>query len=612
MLLTYIENSRLIREEQSGKFDLECDILVAGLGTAGAFAAICAAREGCRVIGVEKSSAMGGMGTLACVWDYYYGSFGGEYESIDSYCREITERENYLPVGDPEICINGAVKQQVLESEAKKNGCRLIYEASICGVFIDGGDRVCGVRIFCDGKFTDIAAKVVIDSTGNAAVCRFAGCEFGRGRLFDNIYMKASKPVIALRGGNARGEWGMCGRIDGVSPEGISGAISKGLSVGNLSRSHFEGNGRVMFDGALLGVRESPNVITDRVYTLDDYRQGVEQTDILMYACGPLDNTNHDVAFEDAESQNYRILCNLTDYGFSLGVSREMMLPRGMDGIIVACRAIGVDHNLAGMLRMKKDMQKLGEAAAVLASESVKRGLPLRDTELSPVIKRLSETGCYNKENDKGLCFLQKQYIFTPRVLPCDAGGLMSSFASDEPGIGVWSYISGHAKVGQDELEEMLTSDIKSIRFGTALSLGITGDRKALPVLREMLCDCSPLSNIPDKVSSPWASFYPSDIQAMILLGRFADTESSEALLDTVRDGGKKRAEFFSKSNLRHSGAKPIQYFEYAAKAVLDISNAHGDISLKDELRHIISSSEVLKSDEYAESVGTLGKILFD
>ena len=404
----------------------------------------------------------------------------------------------------------------------------------------------------------------------------------------------------------------MCGRIDGVSPEGISGAISKGLSAGGLSRSHFEGDGRVLFDGALLGVRESPNVITDRVYTLEDYRRGVLQKDILMYACGPLDNTNHDVAFEDAESQNYRILCNLADYGFSLGVSREMMLPKGLDGIIVACRAIGVDHNLAGMLRMKKDMQKLGEAAAVLASESVNQGVSLRDTKLSHVIQRLSETGCYDKGDDLGLCFLRKQYIFTPRVLPCGVEELTASFASDEPGIGVWSYISGKAKVTQDEAAKLLASDEKSVRFGAALSLGITGDGESLPVLREMLCDCSPLSSIPDKVSSPWASFYPSDIQAIILLGRFADIESAKVLLDIVRDGGQKRAEFFAKKNLRHSGAKAVHYFEYAAKAILDISNAHGDISLKDELRRIISSSDVLKADGYADSVETLGNILFD
>ena len=603
MLLTYIENKRLIREEYSGKFDRECDILVVGLGTAGALAAICAAESGLHTIGVEKATAMGGMGTLACVWDYYYGSSGGEYEDIDRRSLEVTENEHYLPVGNPKICINGAVKQQLMESDAVRNGCRLIYDASVCGVFVGDGEKVCGVRVFHDGSFVDIGAKVVIDSTGNATVCRFAGCEFNSGRKFDNIHMNASKPTVALRRGCARGEWGMGGRIDGVSPDDVTKAITNGIVTGILARQHFTSDGRALFDGALLGVRESPNIIADEIYTLGDYRRGKPQKDVLMYACAPLDCTNRDTAFEDDESQNYRVLCNLADYGFSLGVSRDMMLPRGKEGIIVACRAVGVDHTLAGMLRMKKDMQKMGEAAAVLASESIKQGKTLRETDLAPVIKHLSETGCYDKANDMGLCFLEKQYIYTPRELAANKAELEKAFESDEPGLGVWSYISGNAMVSDSEMTELLGAAKKNVRYGAALCLGIMGHHEALPVIREMFADTYPLANVPGKVSSPWASFYPSDIQAIILLGRFADKESAEALLEIVRDGGRKKAAYFTEREIKHSVAKPVQYFEYAAKAVLDIAERLDDDALKSELKYALSSSVILKDSEYTDSI---------
>ena len=250
---------------------------------------------------------------------------------------------------------------------------------------------------------------------------------------------------------------------------------------------------------------------------------------------------------------------------------------------------------------LKRLEEKMGEAAAVLASESIKQGKTLRETDLEPIIKRLSETGCYDKANDMGLCFLEKQYIYTPKVLAANKAELEKAFESDEPGLGVWSYISGNAKVSDSEMTELLGAEKKNVRYGAALCLGIIGHHEALTVIREMFADTYPLANVPGKVSSPWASFYPSDIQAIILLGRFADKESAEELLEIVRDGGRKRAAHFTET--KHSVAKPVQYFEYAAKAVLDIAEKHGDSALKSALKYALSSSDILKGGDYLDSV---------
>ena len=46
-----------------------------------------------------------------------------------------------------------------------------------------------------------------------------------------------------------------------------------------------------------------------------------------------------------------------------------------------------------------------------------------------------------------------------------------------------------------------------------------------------------------------------------------------------------------------------MQYFEYAAKAVLDIAERLDDGALKSELKYALSSSDILKGSDYLDSV---------
>ena len=82
--------------DASDAFDADCDVLVIGLGTAGVMAAIAAAKQGCRVIGADAAPLAGGVGTAACVWDYYYGARGGLYREINRKADALLAEEVYL------------------------------------------------------------------------------------------------------------------------------------------------------------------------------------------------------------------------------------------------------------------------------------------------------------------------------------------------------------------------------------------------------------------------------------------------------------------------------------------------------------------------------------
>ena len=77
MILSTLENKKRVEIDCADvSFDRECDLLCIGIGAAGGYAALAAAREGISVIAVEKDANVGGMPVNGRVTFYYYG-FGG-------------------------------------------------------------------------------------------------------------------------------------------------------------------------------------------------------------------------------------------------------------------------------------------------------------------------------------------------------------------------------------------------------------------------------------------------------------------------------------------------------------------------------------------------------
>lgn len=161
----------------------ETDVLVAGGGTAGAVAAIAAARSGMRVLLIEQFGALGGSAVNALVTPLMDTGIEGN-PLCSSISEEINERIADMGFGgtgrygsgffDPEML------KFLLEEMAVEAGVKLLYYTYITDVVIK--DRhIRGLIVENKGGRSAILAKRVIDCTGDGDVCVKAGALYDKG-----------------------------------------------------------------------------------------------------------------------------------------------------------------------------------------------------------------------------------------------------------------------------------------------------------------------------------------------------------------------------------------------------------------------------------------------
>lgn len=168
--------------------EADYDVLVAGGGPAGTAAAICAARKGARVLLVEATGCLGGMGTSGLV-----STFGpmadGVRTLVGGFCRELVEtmhgRDLLGPGVTPEFWTTHLNRWIPFKPEGLK---RLLDEfAAAAGVEVRfftraidadiAGRRVRGAVISNVEGYRYIRAKAFIDATGDAQFAALCGAE---------------------------------------------------------------------------------------------------------------------------------------------------------------------------------------------------------------------------------------------------------------------------------------------------------------------------------------------------------------------------------------------------------------------------------------------------
>lgn len=446
----------------------DTDVLVLGAGPAGFCAAVAAAREGARVLLVEKGGCAGGMATAGLVGPFMtcYDAAGEEMilrglfsEVVDALVerggaihpaqvRKGTPYTSWIELGHDHVTpFDPEVLKHLLDDMLAAAGVRVLYHTAFVEPLLDGG-RVSGAVLHSKSGFSTVGAKVTVDCTGDADAAFRAGvpCEMGNeaagvtqpATLFFRISHVDSPTLeqdvaehrhtfhrengvnyrsLHWRVAQAReaGDWSLrrtsIGLYKGVREDEWSVNTSRIMDIDatdaeSLTRGEAEGrrqvaeimaflrkyvpgcaDARLMSTGSTLGIRESRHIQGEYRLTLEDILQGRVSEDSILLCSNSVDIHGR----FGPESNQYIAV----EHGRYYGVPYRCLIPRGVDGLLVAGRSLSAQSEAAGAVRVMPPCMAMGQAAGTAAALAVRVGQEPRHLDPAFLREELRRMGAY-------------------------------------------------------------------------------------------------------------------------------------------------------------------------------------------------------------------------
>ncbi len=541
------------------------DVIVVGLGTAGALSMLRCAEKGLSVLGIEKINQMGGTGTAGGICSYYFGSKGGMYEKINESAKKLRD-SLYVTNGSAPAAAKGVA----LERAAVQAGAEFVFGARITSVLKEN-NAVAGITYFKDNAMHTAYTKVLIDATAEGEAARLAGCSFMGGRGFDGQYQPYTNSVF-VSAPHAYIENVDAGHINMQNTKEMSRELIRANTLPVYLKDKYpRGNEKLYLANAPLpGVRESARIEGEQTVTLTQALSGTQTENTIFYAYSNIDNHGKDIAFERKELKDWYIACGLWGLNMSISVPMGALIPKGIEGLIVGGRVLSCDHEIASSVRMMSDMEKCGEAAGDMAYLSVKHNCTPKNVPYEELKVLLSETGALDEKNNVG--FMRRTKEGTEKAhFPQTTEELKKNLESEYGGFGIWA-----ARNADEKTRDLLYAWLKEgglLYENAALALGLAGDTRAVPILRKFAQERN--MRVP-KTSIKYVQTV--GVSAIYLLGRLGDTGAVPILEQMISDGGA-----FDESKTPQSemyfAARDVsfQLVSNAVAALLDIADKNED-----------------------------------
>lgn len=427
------------------------DLVVAGGGPAGAAAAICAARLGAKVLLVESTGCMGGMGSSGLV-TAFDPMANGKQGLVGGFMLELVETMYSRGYMSPGIDPNCWRKNYLNWSPFRVEGLKLILDefALSAGVEVrfftrvidaDARDgKVNGVVLSNVEGYSYVKARTFIDATGDAiladlcgAACREAGKDSPRimpatlPSLFAGVdWSAAPHPgdqtdvflMEALEDGHFsqydRLLPGMCkvghqvGYLNGGHLFNLNALRCRDLSDGvmwgrkiaceylEFYRKYVPGCARIehVTTASLLGLRESRRIVGEYELTIDDYLARREFPDQIGIFNKFVDIHPYDCSQEEFDRfQKEKYKTAKLDVGEWFGIPYGILVPRGWTNLWVAGRCASSDVPVQGSIRVQPAASMMGQAAGTAAVQSMRTGCRAADIDTEELITTLRNQG---------------------------------------------------------------------------------------------------------------------------------------------------------------------------------------------------------------------------
>jgi hypothetical protein len=435
------------------------DLVVAGGGPAGAAAAICAARLGAKVVLLEATGSLGGMGTNALVSLWFSLTDGARsvvggliLELMQSLCRDNMVSPNAaakfqkgLPIDaigfQPEalkllldkLCHDAGVEvrffTRVIEADAdpRQRRVRGVIISSVEGLrclrartFIDAtGDAVladlCGAAARAAGRDTpNIMPPTLCASLADIDYDRFGKVSqqaMVEKAIADGFFSQPDRHVPGVirngPGNTAMMNAGHLFRANALKTRSLSDAMSRGRQLvqeyAAFYRKYMPGCERmqVVATGSLLGVRESRRIVGEYELNHADFRARRHFPDQIAVYTKAVDIHVYDLTPE--EYKRYHDEYNERDRlkrGESYGLPYGILVPKGWTNLWVAGRCNSSDVKVNGAIRDQPACSMMGQAAGTAAMQSLRAGQPACGLDTAKLVETLRANGAYLPQTD--------------------------------------------------------------------------------------------------------------------------------------------------------------------------------------------------------------------
>ena len=589
IFLSELHKGKQVLHPATPDFQKNVDVIVCGVGTAGSLAALFCAENGLSVLGIEQLTSVSGTHGTGGVPSHYFGFPGGRYEGLEQEIRDFSDRYT---------CTTAEGRKLYTEQALIRQGVEILYEATVCGVYLEG-NRAVGVRVLTADGTVDYGAKILMDCTAEAHVAVMAGCQTEWGRKTDRQMQPYSMVSLVHNGEKYHYTNVDYGRVNQADPQAFSKAVLFCRSY-NISERH---QGKELISQLpILGFREGRRIIPEEGVTIEALFADRQTQTPMFYSYADLDKHGWDIAFDGEALGDWAIGANLGAYNVTVAIPYRAILPRGFEGILVPCRALGVDRDISSCVRMIPDMKKLAEAAALWATLAIRQNLPLREVPYAQLRETLTESGCLNHpyacdyriDGDKDwdgapLTPADVNWVTQPEELE-------TGLQTEKPGIAIWS-AKRMGETAIPVLRELLESPDENTRKHAAFALSILGSAEGVHILRDMVRERDGLMLKDSRKNNSLRG-----CMAIYWLGRLADREITGELLRLICDPEETRKAIYHDPSLKTTrydiSAFEGVYFQFMTQAVMAlirIGDTHTD--LQPEIAKAFSA--VFSGDDY-------------
>ena len=417
----------------------EADVVVLGSGSAGATAAIAAARTGADTLLVERYGFLGGTSTM--VLDSFYGFYtpaDNAIRVVDGIPWEIVERlysydmviERPSSYGAGQaVTYDPTTLKVVWEQAALGAGARLLLHTFCVDVLMDSG-KISGLVVASKRGLGLIKGNVFVDASGDADLVFRSGAPFeaagsdgqpaqsltttfrlGGVNLERAKSVKHDELVSRMKAANVSGDYRLpreegsvhrtpqtdvvatnmtrVAYVDGTDPAELTKAEVEGrkqaLEYARFLREQIPGSEQsyLMNFSTQIGIRETRRIWGEYRLTREDVLSARKFEDAVAQCGAPIED------HQPGSSTRWEYVPD----GGTYDLPYRALLPRNVSNLLVAGRCLSADHDAHASVRSMGQCMAMGQASGTAAALSAKAQTSPRDLNIKTLQNRLRADG---------------------------------------------------------------------------------------------------------------------------------------------------------------------------------------------------------------------------